>query len=529
MARRPNPKTAAGGRAPQLGVELGVPNLMPVSSWSTWEQKPLQAGNYIVGRDPSAPTRNDIDFMMRHEGQVQGMLRLLTLPIRAAFTGGKWISPKHGSGQQETEFANLMWSLPPQGGGMQVSADMFLKQTLLALPFGFSAFEIVKDYRKDGPLAGKFVIDKMAYRDNRTVHFLVDDHGVFQGFRQQTQFANRYIDEIIAKENAWYWANDEEHNPMYGRSIFESAYHHYEIKRRLVYITHLAAQFAAVPGRIAQLTSGISPKNIAIIKRDLAEFGFNTAMTVPQGVDVKPFTGNSSFNYTGLLEYQDKLMCTSILAKFLQQEDRQVLIDNGKADASADLFVQLLETITSEIAQSWSNKLMPMFIDYNFTTKVYPEYKFAPLTDATKDAILSIFQTLSVAPTNNASPELFRMVEMSLAERLGFDIDWNKVAKADQQAQADQMAQQTTKENAPNGAQEPKGQGGTPGSVTPAKPTTPSSKPSRLPTAIPQIKASAAQQEEFKKAVAILSNIIGLDDVPDNFAPNGIVDIETED
>lgn len=507
-----------------IGQELGITNILPASSWQDWSGGPVPPGTLAVGRDPLAPTRDELVYMLRRDGQARALLNLLTLPIRAAFTNSKWVMPDGNDGP-EAEFANLVWNLPSNIGGMSTPSSMFLRQTLLGLAHGFSAFEIVRQIPEEGPLAGFITIDKMGYRDPRTVTFLSDEHGNYQGFRQQTNFGMRYINVVIPKEDSWYFAANEEENPFYGVSLFEPAYQHYQAKRKLYYIAELASQLAAVPGRIGEIPLGASPRQIEEFKRSLSNFAFNTAMVTPPNFKVTPFNGNSGFDFLKLIDHHNTMMAGSILAKFLQQEDRQVLIDNGKADASADFFVQMLEAVTAELSGSWSTKLMPQFIDLNFGSGNYPVHQFAPLTDATKDAILQIFETVVAATALNCTPEFVRQTEMKLAERLDYDIDYEKVAQEEEQAAAEQQA---AAEAAQQQAAQPQGSNldGSPvGGTTPqqqgpqgATAQNPGGNPRTTGAPKNPVVATSAEHQEGLDLLAMgLSKLMTEDDVPEEW------------
>ena len=430
-----------------LEQELGINNVMPTSSWADWYgagAANLPPGTVSIARDPLAPTQEEMVLMIRRDGMARALLSLLTLPIRAAFSEGKWIEPEGGAAD-ETEFANQMWALPSNAGGMKVSGSMFLRQSLLALAHGFSAFEIVRTVAESGPLAGKVVIDKMGYRDPRTVTFLADEHGTYQGFRQRTSFAGKVIDVTIPKQDSWYFAANENENPMYGVSMFEPAFKHYQIKWKMYYIADLAAQFAAVPGRIGEVPLGASANQIRNFKKDIANFAFNTSMIAPPNFKVENFNGNSNFDFLKIIDHHNTQMAGSILARFLQGNDHAALIQNGNTDPSADMFIQLLEAVADELAESWSTRLMPQFIDMNFGSGQYPIFQFAPLTEANKATIAAIFEAVVVATTLNCTPEFVRQSEMYLTKHFGFDIDYDEIAKREEEmakAQEELAAQQ---------------------------------------------------------------------------------------
>lgn len=513
--RPPNPR-------PDLGLELGLPNLNPVSSWSAWagdSRNPLVA----IGRDPLAPRLDELVFMLRRDGMARAMQSLLTLPIRAAFAKGEWVAPDGSADmQEEVDFANAMWSLPANAGGMQISKNMFLEQTLLALPHGFSCFEVVKDIRKKGPLQGKVVIEKMAYRDPRTITFWAGKNGEFKGFRQIANYGVRHVNVNIDPENAWYWAANEAENPLYGVSYFESAFQHYQMKRKLYYIAHLAAQLAAVPGRVGTIPLGAQQRDVAAFRKSLSEFHFGQSIAVPAGFEVNPFDNNTGFDFKSLIEHHDTMMALSILAPFLGQENRTVMVDNSQGDASVDMYIQFMEAVTGELAESWTNKLMPQFIDYNFASGNYPQFRFGPLTDENKAAVLDLFKTIVGLQQINATPEFVRTNEITLAKRLGYPIDYDKVSEEEQQfAEEQQKAAEEAQRQliaAQKSAAQPQGTksagGGTSNRVLAGKPSgAPTPQGGRPPT----VKASDRQIEAANIIALALTNLLEDEDVPDDF------------
>jgi hypothetical protein len=417
------------GPDPMLNVEMGVERVLPFSYWGTEGE---------IARDGLVPL-DELVRMRRTDGQARALIRLFTLPILSALADGEWIQPEEKGGEKETEFANQMWNLPEQAGGMSVSKSVVLKKTLQGLTDGFAVFEEVRSVPKDGPLKGKIVLESLAYRDPRTIRFRVDQKGKFNGIRQVASVGGFTTDVKIPKEKIWYWTNQAEENPYYGVSILEAAYFHYEIKRKLYYVAHLAAQFAAVPGRMGEIPKGADPRQVTAFKQMLMNFAFNTAATFPEGFKVTPFNGNSQFDFLKLIDHHNHMMSKSVLAAFVDSEQRATLIEVGRVDPNADFFVLALEAIMDDIAESWSSELMPKYIDWNFGTKVYPKFKFGVLSDAAKDTIKELFQTMVTSSTLNSTPEFVREMEKKLSKSLGLDIDYDEIEKQEQEA-AEQQA-----------------------------------------------------------------------------------------
>jgi hypothetical protein len=416
---------------PFLNSEMGVERILPFSYWGDEGE---------ISRNEKVAI-DDLVEMRRRDGQARALVRLFVLPILSAFSEGEWQAPEGDEdADKEVQFANDMWSLPPQAGGMTTARTTVLKKMLQGLTDGFAVFEEVRHVPDDGPLKGLITLRKLAYRDPRTLRFRVDDKGGFNGIRQVASAGAKTIDVKIPKEKIFFWTCNAEENPFYGVSMFEAAYEHYVIKKKLYYIAHLAAQFAAVPGRVGEVPKGADPRHVAAFKQSLMNFAFNTAMTVPPDFKVTPFNGNSGFDFIKLIDHHNHMMSKSVLASFLDQEQRTTLIDIGNVDPNTDFFVMALESIMDDIAEQLSMYLMPKYIDWNFGTKKYPVFKFGQLSDAARDAIKDIFNVVVTSTTLNSTPEFVRELEKKLSATLDLDIDYDAIEEQEKQAAEEEAA-----------------------------------------------------------------------------------------
>jgi hypothetical protein len=471
---------------PEIGMEFGTSPILPGMRWSEWSSADPNKGGELANKP--VVTLDQLVEMRRRDGQAKALISLVTLPLRLALQTGSWIEPDDGDATEETDFANKMWTLPPTGGGMSTPQAKLVRQMLLSITDGFAAFEIVRDIPDDGPLKGKIILKKLAYRDPRTIRFLVDKQGGYNGFRQIAQDGEgNLIDKTFEPTKTLTITQHDEYNPHYGVSLFESAYPHFDAKRKLYYIAHLAAQFAAVPGRIGRVPHGAKITEINAFRQSLINFAFNASMVVPPEYEVIPFNGNTGFDFLKLIDHHNVQMSKSVLAGFFDDDQRTVLIENNTADASADLFLSNIETIANDIAEALTHYLMPQFIDFNFDSKKYPIFKPGALSSAQKTSILDLFKTVVVAGILNSTPEMVRQLEEKVSEELGLDIDYKDIAKkekqaAAQKAQADQDAaqQQADMQQAAAAGQPPAG-GGAPPPPTPVGQT----------SSAPDIQASA--------------------------------------
>jgi hypothetical protein len=342
---------------------------------------------------------------------------------------------------------------------------------LLALFNGFSAWEMVYWQPKTGPNKGKYTLRKIDWRPSETLTFLLDGQGEFNGFRQRTFFQGRTIDVKIAKETALYYAHEEAERPFYGVSMFESAFYHYDKKEKLYYIAHLAAQRAAVGLRVGTMVPNAAAADKDNFIRALAQLGLAQYIALPTA-DWTVQTLNESasrFDFLGLINHHNSQMSKSVLAQWFDNEQGggqgdSTLVDFGKQDDVT--YFLMLEGILEEMAQVINDHIFPRFVDWNFGTGMYPQFKWGPLTEEAKSAIQDTFDKLATAGQQaNVTPEFMLELEQRLAQDFGFDIDYDKL-KADREKQQKQLLDQQKKQaqQAQQQAQNPvqAGKGGSP-------------------------------------------------------------------
>lgn len=456
----------------ELGDEMGVSQSFPVTTYENFaygtdfQKMSKDGGAYLLGRSPNAVPLEKLIEMRRRDSQTRMLLRMFTLPILSCLAEGEWVMPNDvEGGEKETEFANQMFRLPPHAGGMSSSMSLILRQTLLSLVEGFSVFEEVRQIPKAGPLKGKIVLRKMAHRNSSTIRFLVDDHGGFNGVVQEAyKPTGEKISKTIPKEKILYYTHAPEENHLYGVSLFESAWYNYDIKSKLYYVAHIAAQMSAVPGRVGVMPQSATKGEKAAFQKALRDFAFNNSLTLPHGFDVKPFNSASSFDFLQYINHHNMQQAKSVLLQFSESEQRLAVIENGGNDASADFFIQSLESIMDDIAQVWTNYLMPKYIDWNFGSGKYPEWRFGAISDSAREAVQSTFNTIVTSSFLNCTPEFMREVEEKLAGSLGLDIDYQAIREREEaaaEAQAEmQLAEAEAAEAAAAAGQVPPGEEG---------------------------------------------------------------------
>lgn len=410
----------------EIGQEFGLRQNLPFTT--TWTPPSGQGttSNELWRPDDDTPTIAQLVEMRKTDGQARALYRLITLPIRSALKGVTF-TPAEG-GEKEAEFIEQMLTLPPNGGGMTSSLNRVIAEMLLATFDGFSAFEQVYHIPKYGPLKGKICLRKLAYRPSDTVTFLLDDSGGFNGFRQRAYFKGQAMDVGIPRDRAFYFAVQEEERPFYGVSYFQSAFYHYDVKKKMYWLAHLAAQHRAVGSRIGEVPPSASELDKANFRAALEDFGVMQTIMLPPGFKVDNQYPSGSFDYMQLINHHNSQMSKSVLASFFdeQQGGDKALVDFGKQ--SDALFLMGLQSIMEDVAYVINTHLIPKFVDWNFGSSKYPTFTWGPFTDEQKEAINDAFNKLSTAgQTLTVSEDFVFELEKIVAEDLGLPVDYEKV------------------------------------------------------------------------------------------------------
>jgi len=432
---------------------VGVPYFLPFAtpyrdSWEIFREDPVTIGQLTA--------------MRRQDGQARALYRLMTKPLLSALKEAA-IAQVDGEigGDPESQFIRDMFFAPASMGGMTHGFDRFIKQMLLALFNGFTAWEMVYWVPRTGPNRNKITLRKLDWRPSETLTFLLDGQGEWNGWRQRTFFQGRTIDVKIPKSTGLYYAHEEAERPFYGVSMFESAFYHYDKKVKLYYIAHLAAQRAAVGLRVGTMPPNPAAADKNNFVKGLANLGLAQYMVLPTGDwTVQSLREEGQFDFLGLINHHNSAMSKSVLAPWF--DDSQgggagdtALVDFGKQDDAT--FMMMLDSVLEEMAYVINTHIIPRFIDWNFGSTRYPTFRWGPLTAEQKSAVQDTFDKLASAGQQaNITPEFMLELERRMSEDFGFDIDYDQIQKEQMQQKKLQQkvaAQQLAQGSQPSGPQ----------------------------------------------------------------------------
>jgi hypothetical protein len=388
-------------------------------------------------------TIDQIREMVRRDGHMRALLRVLALPLRSAPVT---FIPSEGdgsaTGEEEAEFVESSLTRPVHAGGMSRSLDRTFAAMAWALADGYAVFEKVWQVTPEG----QFTYRKFAPRAAKTCRFILDDSGGLVGVRQRVTWQGKSIDVVIPAEKLLVYTAQDEANPWYGESYFLPAWYHYDWKQKLYYLAHLAYQFRAVPGRMGSVPPQADTRQVMDFRRALANIGANAAMTKPASPEgsnawAVDFFGQEGTmpDFPAMINHHNAEAAKSVLAQFL-------MLGTGSSSGSwalssdqSDLLLIALETILDEWAETFNFYAIPQLVDYNYGTGAYPIMQIGPLADHTRELMTEVFKELCDAASTQVTPEFMFKLEERVAAEIGLEIDYEPLElrmKAEQEMQA---------------------------------------------------------------------------------------------
>lgn len=419
----------------RLNKRRAVQNISPEPAISGTYNEITKPGNYPFGGidykeiiNTKPVSYDELQLMVDMDGHARGLFNALRVPILRNAQNAFIKPSKNGQGEKEAEFIHDNILGIRAAGGMEIPFTKITAHQCMAMLYGFKAFEIKHD-RPGTVVDDEFIrLRKLGPRDSRTVSFLVNDDGDFDGIRVRTSWKGRTVNKELKKERSIYFAIDEEESPFYGKSLFLPSYYHFDKKHKIYFITHLALAVGAMAPRLAKAQPAISEKDKQTFLDALSNLGTNAAMLIPDGFEIleNKFAAGQPGRYPfmDMIRHHDLMMSQSVVAQ---------VVDIGTGAGAGggfslsknhlDMLNLFIESKMFDMGNMWNFGLIPELIEWNFGTKNFPEVVFPPLTSEIREATSEIFNKMIVARENRLSPEFAAEIEEEMSDFLGLDVD----------------------------------------------------------------------------------------------------------
>ena len=367
----------------------------------------------------------DLDKMIKIDGQIGGLYRILTIPLRGSSIE---VRPKNRRSTSEANFIQEVLTYSYSEGGMVTPLGTVISTILRMLIDGWSPHEIVWSIRD-----GSVRVDKIDYRPVSTITPVLDSENNLVAYEQDLAKIDikRMLDRKIriSQDKVMHFVNGPEWNSIFGRSSFIQAFYHYEKKHKLYYIAHIAAQINALRLRVIR-TPQEKEKEIPKYLELVSKLGFNSTINLPQDVELDLLDiGNNFPDVLPLIQHHDTQAAKSLLAQVIDVGVEGRTGSFNLSDTHFDIFIVNLELMGDYIASVFNSVIIPKLIDWNFGTGNYPKIKFSPFDRQVKQLLFETYKRIIGAANLNVTPEFILETEQQVAKTLGLNLEYNDIEK----------------------------------------------------------------------------------------------------
>lgn len=349
-------------------------------------------GSYDTEENPDDLGPETYIEMQRNDGEVQAIVRLLTLPVASTPVH---IIPAEGD-KGERDFIETVFLSPQYLGGMTTPLPFIIADMTRAIFEGFRLYEKVARIIEEGPYKGKVGWRKLAPRDAQTLELKADEHGGFAGAYQSATFGDKTVDVEIPPEKCMLFTFQKEKHWLYGESILKTAYYHYDKKHKLYYISHKKAELESLGLKILKINQTLSKEERKSAEEVVDTIGINSRITLPPGVELEIQRGGGGkaggYDPLPLIDHHNSQMAKSALTQVLDQV--KYAYPYGRGTPASQYLILALQSIMGQMEITLNTYAVAPLIDWNFGSKAYPQIKFENLADVSQIFLREAFEQI---------------------------------------------------------------------------------------------------------------------------------------
>jgi len=395
----------------------------------------------------------DVEVMLERDGRAAAIEAVLTLPIRQA---SRAIEKADGD-TGEAEFARSVLVDPVEGGGMKTPLQDVIGQLTSAQTFRRAFFEKVFTVRATD---GRMAYGKLAFRPSATCEIKRHERtAAFDGFKQQVWMFGQQPQALtkgklpgwvdIPKVRSFVYINGKHRNPLQGTSEMQVSYWCWRTKVKLVWLWLQYLEQQSLPKVITygrtQAEANERADDVASMRAS-GIVGFQADENLTKAFDIIESSGKGGDQFGAALSFLETWQTSSVLAGFMGLSDLASL-GRGSLALSQDqsaFFLKSRQAVTAEMEAAINHDVIAPLIVLNFGPgAAFPKFKFGPLTDESGSQIISLVQSLAVAPTLQVPTGILDLLIERLATFLNLPMDAvHKVIEAGAQAREAQAVAQ---------------------------------------------------------------------------------------
>lgn len=316
--------------------------------------------------DLQTPAIYDVyDRMRRSDGQVRAALSVIKLPLLSV----DWYVEPASDTPQDIEISDY---LNDRIKNMTITWHNMLRQALLCLDYGSMPFEKVWEIRDN-----LVNLRKLSPRMPKTItKWNMDDEGGLESITQSTYKGGGFGVYDIPVEKLLVFVNEQEGSDYKGTSILRAAYKHWYFKDKLYIIDAISKERRAIGIDVGTLKGPDVDENDrrqlenALMTLHAHEKQFFIEQDERFSYRVEGLRGNIS-DSMGSIEHHDLRILRSVLAEFLAMgagSSGSLAMHKDKST----FFLMALESIATNMCDTFNNYLIKQWVDYNWVVDKYP-------------------------------------------------------------------------------------------------------------------------------------------------------------
>lgn len=263
-----------------------------------------------------------------------------------------------------------------------------------AMYMGFSLTEKVFQLNE---IDGKswYGIKHLRLKPHESFYFYLDEFGNVQRLTQRMFGSEQDIDQ----DKFIHYVQNPEWDEQYGRSELRECYRAWFskdmiIKFQNIHLERFAGGFIwARPQTGKQLNTGT--QEYANLQSVLTNIHTKTSMIVPAGIDLNVVQGSTTDIYEKAIQSHDKSIAKALLVPNLLGISEQGSHGSlAQADSQLEAFLWTLEADTARLEDCLNEQLFDDIGELNFGDGLYPTFKFAPISEKSKNLLIATWADL---------------------------------------------------------------------------------------------------------------------------------------
>ena len=385
-----NSSTPPAGAATEKGVDTEITRQRGPGGFTEFQNPDdLVAGNGL-----------DIYDKMMTDAQV----RMAVNHKRFAVISSDWdILPAStsGSDREVAEFVRFCFN------DMKGSLVQSVFGILNSLVHGYSISEMVFRPFETGPFAGKWGLEKVKPKHPEPYDFDIDPYGNITALWLTDENGKR------SRLPMWkfiIYTYLPEFGRPWGRSDLRAVYKHWWSKDFLLKWWNIYLETFGAPTRVGKYPAGATSvtkqEDLKSVLRDIVN---NTAITLPDDMDIEFITSSGDAGFEKAIEYHDRQIVKGILGQTLTSDEGNKSGSYALGNVHMETLEDYVTFLRRDIAESvLQEQIIRRLVDFNFSGVTnYPKFSWYPRK---KEIAVSSVSDIST------------LIESGVVDRADFDL-----------------------------------------------------------------------------------------------------------